>query len=92
MSEWISVKDAKPALIERDGDYGSHSSDLLLLYVPIDEIISLLKFARGKFGNEARYLGRYWGYNQKFRPEGSLGYEDFVTHWMPLPDPPKESP
>lgn len=34
--------------------------------------------------------GRKINFGCGLRPEGCLGYDDDSTHWMPLPEPPKE--
>lgn len=79
MSEWISVDDdRKPPLMEGEDAI----SVPVLLYVP--------RWARQVPDTGIR-LGCFLHYSRKFRPDGSMGCENDVTHWMPLPEPPSPS-
>ena len=33
-------------------------------------------------------MGKYLRHSKKFRPDGSMGFEDDVTHWRKLPKGP----
>lgn len=78
MADWISVKKQKP---------------------PLDT--KILVFERLRYGNLV-YIGEYIKYRHYKRPlfatnierekDGTIygGYPlEYVTHWMPLPEPPK---
>lgn len=76
MMEWISVKERLP---ENDGWY--------LVYAPgywgNSKIYGLDGFAYSNFKHNYK---AHWGLE---RGTGR-GWPGIVTHWMPLPDPPKE--
>lgn len=76
MSEWISVKERLP---EKDGWY--------LVYAPRywgnSKIYGLDGLAYSNFKHNYK---DHWGIE---RGTGR-GWPGIVTHWMPLPDPPKE--
>ena len=76
MSEWISVKERLP---EKDGWY--------LVYAPRywgnSKIYGLDGLAYSNFKHNYK---DHWGIER-----GTVrGWPGIVTHWMPLPDPPKE--
>lgn len=74
--DWISVDDErKPKENTRD----NYISEKILLYVSAFAVYQASPIA----------MGNYLFQSGKFRPEGSHGMEEFVTHWMPLPEPPK---
>jgi hypothetical protein len=82
MAEWISVKDRLP---EEDGQYLVFQKHTYGTYTAV------LRFAK-----DARKVDKYdfhrgWE-NVWYRYDSEWGYLtiDDVTHWMPLPQPPKE--
>ena len=80
MSEWISVKDRLPEFIE-------------------NKFVSenVLGVVDGKIGVYCRFIdeGWYWtkvhniGWEDLRESETEANDEYEVTHWMPLPEPPK---
>jgi Protein of unknown function (DUF551) len=76
-SYWIPVSDSQ--LPEHDKDD---------LWVSVRVMLWVPRFAH-TLGNGAHVFGRYLFYAKKFRPEGSGGCEDLVTHWRYLPDGPE---
>lgn len=77
-NEWISVKDRLP---KKNGDYLCYDGNYIRLLSFAKSLYSVDKYT---FTNEHR-SGFYdydieWGYCEW----------DEVTHWMPLPKPPKE--
>lgn len=84
MAEWISVKDRLP---EKDGEY---LCCLLRKRNEQNYYIKIVEYSHGSeildFSTIHRYTCEAWlGYDSDF------GYYkiDNVTHWMPLPNPPK---
>jgi hypothetical protein len=76
MSEWISVNhESKPPLSPME----SSLSIEVLLYVP--------RFL--KYGEDPVRVGHYLHGSGQFRPTGSHGFHNEVTHWMYKPEPPK---
>ena len=78
MSEWISVKERQP---EPNTEVTVYSSEIAATDAFLQGII---KFTPGV--RRGYYLA---GILQKWRVIGVNGVCE-VTHWMPLPDPPKE--
>jgi len=74
MSEWINVDYRLPA--EPSGDVVFEQRDYL---VSDGEMVGKCDFQRG---NGAGKPWANWGAYGDIRPE-------FITHWMPLPEPPK---
>ena len=73
---WISVKDKLPdCWSQHRDDYGS---GYLLGYTKFGEC-EITQLWNIKMGD-----GTY-----KYEWEGSDGEEDYITHWMRLPEPPK---
>lgn len=85
MSEWISVYDRLP---EENGDYLTARTSKWR-----DVLIDVLSFAKDlhKTGyvdfEDYEYIGKAGWYDY----DSDWGYYDLdsVTHWMPLPEPPK---
>lgn len=73
--EWVKVSDERKPPMRGDDEYISVD---VLLYVPEWE----------RRGQRGVVVGHYLKHSNKFRPEGSNGWEDAVTHWRPLPDAP----
>ena len=81
VQEWISVKDRWP---EKDGSYlvvsnyfGNHQSINVRSFAKAGETVSEYDLAGEK--------------NVWYRYDSEYGYvsTDYVTHWMPIPQPPK---
>ena len=82
VQEWISVKDRLP---EEDGSYL-----VVINYFGNHQSINVRSFAKaGETVNEYDLAGEK---NVWYRYDSEYGYisTDSVTHWMPLPNPPKE--
>ena len=77
--KWISVKAERKPKFHPDDE---RISETVLLYVP--------EMRRRTQGDAGIRMGSYLSYSKEFRPDGSMGFEKYVTHWMPLPNPPKE--
>lgn len=80
-TKWISVKDKLP---EEDGDYL-----VAINYFGNHQSINVRSFAKaGETVNEYDLVGEK---NVWYRYDSEYGYisTDSVTHWMPLPEPPK---
>ena len=81
VQEWISVKDRLP---EKDGSYLVVSN-----YFGNHQSINVRSFAKaGETVSEYDIAGKK---NVWYRYDSEYGYvsTDSVTHWMPLPQPPK---
>ena len=81
VQEWISVKDKLP---EKDGSY------LVVINYFSHQSINVRSFAKaGETVNEYDLAGEK---NVWYRYDSEYGYvsTDSVTHWMPLPEPPKK--
>lgn len=76
--EWISVKDRLPP-----------NSDEVLLYCQNDIVQGYLKDGIYK-GSIMVTDNMYDGYVNDRKICNQGGFDDFITHWMPLPGPPKE--
>lgn len=75
MSEWIKCSDKLPEDCGRVLVFNSE----------------IAKYdARDGVNSPGVKVGRLLEYTRKLRPDGCMGYDDSTTHWMPLPDPPKE--
>ena len=76
MSKWISVKDRLPGCSMKPGSFGTH----ILIYPPVSQ-----------FGHADSHVA-FYGCRVTNKPSFYLYgvVLDNVTHWMPLPDPPKE--
>ena len=80
MSEWISVEDRMPEELERThpgwSDYVRPSEDVLV-YLRRDKRQTVAWYS---------YTAGIW-----VTVDESVEYDyDEITHWMPLPEPPKE--
>ena len=80
--EWISVKDRLPEITATEKGWGDHK---------VQKSIRVLCVCRQKSGKVLVKEGYYelWDHSQNpcWRIPGSI---DSVTHWMLLPEPPKE--
>ncbi len=85
MSEWISVNDRLP--IDKNSN-GEESEDVL---ITDGEIIEIGYFESEYFieCDPDRYDGQSVTYSSEMW-RSVRGYIDEPTHWMPLPNPPKE--
>lgn len=79
MNQWISVDDERKPEIRTD--YPNFSVKILL-YVP------RLALGLDSRPEDAIRMGVYLSRSKKFRPSGTSGFEDYVTYWQPIPDPP----
>lgn len=84
MSEWISVKDRLP----------QHEDDVLIFYKNICSECSKIEDDEEDLINENFSIGRViqnkWYINPTLPGEPLSHIVTFmVTHWMPLPEPPK---
>lgn len=80
--EWISVKDKLPEVHPAtDGDYWA--SDFVLVYFG-DGVLNKICVANYEVDGEDKCL---W-VSFSDTGTGDMAYD--VTHWMPLPEPPKE--
>ncbi len=81
MNKWIDVKDKLPE-IETEKRKGDHK---------VKKSVRVLCACKQKSGNILVKEGYYelwdWGEEPCWRIPGSI---NSVTHWMPLPEPPKE--
>lgn len=75
MSEWISVKDKLP---NENGTYivYTHDGKLANGWVWFDDAVVVADYT----------FGMWWWYNKN-----GIDFDitDIVTHWMPLPEPPR---
>ena len=81
VQEWISVKDRLP---QKDGSYLVTTN-----YFDTDQAINILCFAKdGETVDEYDLAGQKYAW---YFYDSEYGYvsTDSVTHWMPLPQPPK---
>lgn len=79
MGEWISVKDRLP---ENDGEY--------LVYTESGDIFNAqFDSCCGENGEFGAWHSYYDGHTLGFLDADWMPY-DGITHWMPLPEPPKE--
>jgi hypothetical protein len=76
MSEWISVND------ERKPPLGEDEKSL-----SVEVLLNVPRLKRN--GGTGVVLGKYLHHSNQFRPDGSSGWEQDVTHWQPLPNPPE---
>lgn len=80
MSEWISVKDRLPELPNANGTF---FSEYVLVFADCNGSVGC---AIGFYAHNAPFQADYW--------VGWMGltplWKCTVTHWMPLPEPPKE--
>lgn len=74
MSVWISVKERLPEMKEPYPGGPMNSGNLLLF--------------NGHYVTFGRYEETYKKRDRVWK--GRFGYNENVTHWMPLPEPPKE--
>ena len=72
--EWISVEDSLPEIKEH------HVSDTVLVWCANEGFMSFTELEENSFGGLIFGIERPRPYDDE-RPE--------VTHWMPLPEPPK---
>lgn len=84
---WIPVEEKLPPFdcIE---DGSCRCSQPVLIYDPIRAWIYV-----GRYESDDLYGNTYWVYGNGKRPTREVcgGYEiDNITHWMPMPQPPKE--
>lgn len=75
--EWISVKDRKP-----DFEWVDAKADDFDLYA----CLATIKNVRARNG---RYVGKAWYDGERFIDSDFVDITYNVTHWMPLPKPPK---
>lgn len=83
MSEWISVMDQLPDLTHYQPNWGRHSDMVLCWLCGICAIGSYHDRTTGPHKGMRGW--DFVGNDVKHRPDQR------VTHWMPLPEPPKES-
>ena len=82
VQKWIPVTERFP---EEDGHY------LVYKFSPFGSWCEVARFARDgrkvdEYDFEAEWENVWYGYDSEY---GYITY-DSVTHWMPLPEPPKE--
>jgi hypothetical protein len=74
--EWISVKDSLPEKEKAERGYYDESKSVLIMT------------------DDGMYVAEYNHAEKKWGIEWEYDFEDYVcevTHWMPLPEPPKQS-
>lgn len=72
--EWISIKDRLPL---------KNTSVICALKIDGEKFSWELDYCCESFGQDGFWLNENGG-------EYESDYTEYVTHWMPLPDPPKE--
>lgn len=86
MAEWISVKDRLP---KETGYY------LICLYYPQFEIFDIrsneVTIAYYTMYDNLFCTDLNGAYNADISKVDTTGYHEYVTHWAPLPEPPKEA-
>ena len=77
VQEWISVKDRLP--------------DLELAEAKANDCDSFvcLTSKRGFANKDQIFIIKAWYYGDRFENDDGIDITDDVTHWMPLPQPPK---
>lgn len=78
MNDWVKCSDRMPSDDQRVIAYG-YTQHTVLDKHTITDIVKRIPFVR-----EAKYIAYGDGYF-------SVVYGAIVTHWMPLPEPPKEA-
>lgn len=76
MGEWISVKDRLPELELAE----AKANDI--------DILRCLAFIKNRRAQNGAYVGQAWFDGEYFIDSDCIILD--VTHWMPLPEPPKE--
>lgn len=77
MSEWISVKERLP-----HEEWLEHTADTDWEVYPLLAVVSTL--------DGRRYVTKLFYTGENFVDGEYVRYTEQVTHWMPLPEPPKE--
>ena len=82
MAEWISVKDRMPNTMIDKSSWSGWSDE----YAPTDDVLCYI-------GEEGRQTVAWFSYtyNEWTTVDEATVYKyGEITHWMPLPEPPKE--
>lgn len=103
MSEWISVKDRLPepehdVLVLCETGLGSYKYKCVAVYIPEkwlreDSLFNWDYECCDEYDEEADDYYVNEGWYERIRnwdDYNAVGIGDFVTHWMPLPEPPGE--
>lgn len=76
--QWISVKERLPDLELEE----MLSEDM--------DLFPCLAAVRSERARGGRYVTKVWYNGEIFMDSDCVDVTDYVTHWMPLPEPPKE--
>lgn len=89
MTEWISVKDSVPGDCESNNKIEHYESVFICFHEVCDKCDNIYEMGTMAIGY---FDGRFWRLTEPFSEDclpNNTHSQMLVTHWMPLPEPPK---